>query len=71
MAKGGRAQYRSRRSTMRRVASAAAQLLFAVLRSLDEVRIKLIWVETPASTQGWDGVRDRLHKPSVCQRNSP
>lgn len=43
-------------------AAAAAQELFAVLRSLDAQGVKLIWIETPPVSPDWDGVRDRLQR---------
>ena len=46
-------------------ADAAAHELFAVLRTLDDQAVKLIWVETPPDTPAWDGVRDRLQRASA------
>jgi L-threonylcarbamoyladenylate synthase len=42
-----------------------AQELFAVLRELDSQGVALIWVETPPTTQDWDGVRDRLQRAAA------
>jgi len=44
---------------------AAAQELFAVLRSLDATGAPLIWIETPPADPAWDGVRDRLQRASA------
>jgi len=46
-------------------AGAAAQELFAVLRSLDTTGVRLIWVETPPGDSAWDGVRDRLERAAA------
>ena len=46
-------------------ADAAAQQLFAVLRSFDDAQVKLIWVETPPDDAAWDGVRDRLARAAA------
>jgi L-threonylcarbamoyladenylate synthase len=46
-------------------AAAAAHELFAVLRELDALGVKLIWVETPPNALQWDGVRDRLQRASA------
>lgn len=46
-------------------ATMAAQQLFATLRELDQPDINLIWVETPAETTDWDGVRDRLQRAAA------
>lgn len=43
----------------------AAHELFSVLRELDALRVKLIWVETPPDTPTWDGVRDRLQRAAA------
>jgi len=43
-------------------AALAARQLFATLRALDERGVGQIWVETPAATPEWDGVRDRLQR---------
>lgn len=54
--------------TMRRMpndAAATAQQLFAVLRELDGMGVKLIWIETPPTTPEWDGVRDRLQRAAA------
>jgi len=58
----------SRHLVLRRMpaqAEAAAHELFAVLRELDDLGVKLIWVETPPETQEWAGVRDRLQRASA------
>ena len=57
----------SRQLVLRRMpaqAEAAAHELFAVLRELDDLGVKLIWVETPPDTLEWAGVRDRLQRAS-------
>ena len=46
-------------------ALAAAQQLFAVLRSFDEQGVKLIWVENLPDAGEWDGVRDRLMRAAA------
>jgi L-threonylcarbamoyladenylate synthase len=46
-------------------AAVAAHELFSVLRELDALRVKLIWVETPPDGVAWDGVRDRLERASA------
>ena len=46
-------------------AAAAAQQLFAVLRTFDDAGAKLIWVETPPDDPAWDGVRDRLQRAAA------
>jgi L-threonylcarbamoyladenylate synthase len=46
-------------------AAVAAHELFSVLRELDALRVKLIWVETPPEGVAWDGVRDRLLRASA------
>jgi L-threonylcarbamoyladenylate synthase len=59
---------RSERIIRRRMpddAPAAAQQLFAVLRSFDAQGVKLIWVETPPLDAAWDGVRDRLQRAAA------
>lgn len=43
----------------------AAQALFASLRELDAMGVKLIWVETPPASPEWDGVRDRLQRAAA------
>ena len=43
----------------------AAHELFSVLRELDALRVKLIWVETPPTGSAWDGVRDRLQRAAA------
>jgi L-threonylcarbamoyladenylate synthase len=53
---------------LRRMPSAAqvtAHELFSVLRELDALRVKLIWVETPPADLAWDGVRDRLQRAAA------
>jgi L-threonylcarbamoyladenylate synthase len=49
-------------------APATAHQLFAVLRAMDAIGVKLIWVETLPDGLEWDGVRDRLARASadVC-----
>ncbi|KQP12544.1 L-threonylcarbamoyladenylate synthase [Pseudorhodoferax sp. Leaf267] len=59
---------RSARIVQRRMpgdAAAAAQQLFAVLRELDGLGVRLIWVETPPDTHAWEGVRDRLQRAAA------
>ncbi|HEY2257298.1 MAG TPA: L-threonylcarbamoyladenylate synthase [Variovorax sp.] len=59
---------RSERVLLRRMpddAAAAAQQLFAVLRSFDAEGVKLIWVETPPDSPDWEGVRDRLQRAAA------
>jgi L-threonylcarbamoyladenylate synthase len=46
-------------------AAVAAHELFSVLRELDALRVKLIWVETPPDSIAWDGVRDRLQRAAA------
>ena len=58
----------ARKIEMRRMpsdAAVAAHELFSVLRELDALRVKLIWVETPPADAAWDGVRDRLQRASA------
>ena len=43
----------------------AAHELFSVLRELDALRVKLIWVEEPPAGTAWDGVRDRLQRAAA------
>lgn len=43
----------------------AAHELFAVLRELDALHVKLIWVEEPPAGTAWDGVRDRLQRAAA------
>lgn len=43
----------------------AAQTLFASLRELDDLGVKLIWIETPPADPDWDGVRDRLQRAAI------
>ena len=47
-------------------ATAAAQQLFAVLRTFDDAGARLIWVETPPPDAAWDGVRDRLQRATAA-----
>ena len=47
-------------------AGAAAQQLFAVLRTFDDAGARLIWVETPPPDAAWDGVRDRLQRATAA-----
>jgi L-threonylcarbamoyladenylate synthase len=46
-------------------AAVAAHELFSVLRELDALKVKLIWVETPPEGTAWDGVRDRLQRAAA------
>ncbi len=46
-------------------AAAAAQALFADLRSLDAGHPPAIWVETPPDSAAWTGVRDRLRRAAA------
>lgn len=60
---------RSPRVLQRRMpddAAAAAQQLFALLRSFDLEGVKLIWIETPPDTPEWEGVRDRLQRAAAA-----
>ena len=45
--------------------AAAAQELFATLRSLDDAGVRLIWIETPPDGPDWEGVRDRLQRAAA------
>ncbi|MEI8028532.1 MAG: L-threonylcarbamoyladenylate synthase [Comamonadaceae bacterium] len=54
------------RKRMPDAASAAAQQLFAVLRELDALGVKLIWIERPPASPDWDGVRDRLQRAAAA-----
>jgi len=47
-------------------AEAAAQQLFAVLRSFDEQGVRLIWIETPPADAAWEGVHDRLQRAAAA-----
>ena len=51
--------------TMPGAPEVAAHELFSVLRELDALRVKLIWVETPPDGLAWDGVRDRLQRAAA------
>ncbi len=57
---------RSRTARCRTTPAAAAFELFAVLRELDALGAKLIWVEQPPDTPEWDGVRDRLQRAAAA-----
>lgn len=60
---------RSSQVVMRRMpddAAAAAQQLFAALRSFDDEGVKLIWIETPPAAPEWEGVRDRLQRAAAA-----
>ncbi len=46
-------------------AAAAAQQLFSTLRELDDLGVKLIWVEEPPADAAWEGVRDRLRRAAA------
>jgi L-threonylcarbamoyladenylate synthase len=46
-------------------AAAMAHELYAVLRRLDALGVRQIWVETPADQPGWEGVRDRLQRSAA------
>lgn len=59
----------SRHVRLRRMphdAAAAARELFAVLRTLDDAGVRLIWVEAPPADVAWDGVRDRLQRAAAA-----
>ena len=59
---------RARQIELRRMpadAAVAAHELFSVLRELDALKVKLIWVETPPDSPAWDGVRDRLQRAAA------
>ena len=45
--------------------SATAQQLFAVLRSMDEQGVRLIWIEDLPYTAEWDAVRDRIERAAA------
>jgi len=47
-------------------AAAVAHELFAVLRALDTVGAREIWVESPPRDPAWDGVRDRLSRAAAA-----
>ena len=60
---------RSARVVLRRMpddAAGAAQQLFATLRELDALGVRLIWVEAPPDTPAWEGVRDRLQRAAAA-----
>ncbi|HVR53937.1 MAG TPA: L-threonylcarbamoyladenylate synthase [Pseudorhodoferax sp.] len=62
-------QASSRHVRLRRMphdAAAAARELFAVLRTLDDAGVRLIWVEAPPADVAWDGVRDRLQRAAAA-----
>ena len=46
-------------------AAVAAHELFSVLRELDALKVRLIWVEAPPDGAAWDGVRDRLQRAAA------
>lgn len=46
-------------------AAECAHELFDVLRRLDALGVKEIWVEAPPPDQEWDGVRDRLNRAAA------
>jgi L-threonylcarbamoyladenylate synthase len=46
-------------------AVSTAQQLFAVLRELDALGVRLIWVESPPETPEWEGIRDRLQRAAA------
>jgi L-threonylcarbamoyladenylate synthase len=46
-------------------ASECAHVLFAELRSFDQLGVSDILVETPPSSTDWDGVRDRLTRAAA------
>lgn len=46
-------------------AHSAARDLYRSLRELDDQGVKLIWVEEPPASAGWDGVRDRLRRAAA------
>jgi L-threonylcarbamoyladenylate synthase len=45
-----------------------AHELFAQLRDFDALGVQQIWVERPASTSAWEGVRDRLSRAEAADR---
>ena len=51
--------------TMPDDASAAAQQLFAALRTLDAQGVQQIWIESPPASPAWDAVRDRLQRAAA------
>jgi L-threonylcarbamoyladenylate synthase len=46
-------------------APAAAQALFAALRSLERLGLAELWIEQPPAGPEWDGVRDRLSRAAA------
>lgn len=46
-------------------AAEAARELFAVLRDFDAAGVGEIWIELPADTAEWEGVRDRLRRAAA------
>jgi L-threonylcarbamoyladenylate synthase len=42
--------------------------LFAQLRDFDALEMTQIWVQTPADSAEWDGVRDRLRRAATPAR---
>jgi L-threonylcarbamoyladenylate synthase len=52
-------------------AATTAQQLFAMLRSFDAQGCKLIWIETPPTTDDWAGVRDRLQRACAATLPAP
>ncbi len=60
---------RSSKVVVRRMpddAEAAAQQLFAALRTFDAQGVRLIWIETPPDTPAWEGVHDRLRRAAAA-----
>ena len=37
-----------------------------MLRNFDDWGAKLIWIEAPADTADWEGVRDRLQRAAAA-----
>ena len=63
-----RTPLRSRSPKVRRMPDdpvETARQLFAVLRDFDAAGAKLIWIETPPDTPGWEGVLDRLRRAAA------
>jgi L-threonylcarbamoyladenylate synthase len=46
-------------------AATVAHELFAVLRALDDLGVREIWVEQPPDGPAWEGVLDRLHRAAA------